>query len=127
MEIKSNILRVSGEAELPQALENGKSYHIGAEVEVRDVRHPVNDDGSYDQIFIAKPFSVEILKDNGQILKTKDKRSVSKRIRGRHHYWFLDRGEGGEEAEEAHYRWLGGAIITHFDALVEFLKRRDAE
>ena len=79
METKSHILKINGEAELSEPLENGKSYHIGAEVEVRDQRHPINDDGTCDEVNVAKVVSGEILKDTGQILKTKEKRSVSKR------------------------------------------------
>lgn len=55
MDLNENKIRLSGVANIPSGLTNGKSYDLTLkDVEVRKVEEVPNDDGTYDKIFSLK-------------------------------------------------------------------------
>ena len=80
-EIKSNILKLQGKAELPKEIETGSNYHISLEGSVVSKTISDNDDGSFNQVFVFKPVKIDLLDEKGESSKLKDTRSNSQLLR----------------------------------------------
>jgi hypothetical protein len=74
-------IKISGKANIPERLEVDKNYHIACDCSITQESKDSNENGTYDITFKAQPMTVEILKSNGSIIKAKDPRRVSVRMR----------------------------------------------
>ena len=81
MEINSHILKLKGNAELPNELEVDDNYHISMEGSITGYKFESNDNGTADKIYDFKPVLIELLTPKGKTLKTKDPRKNSVKIR----------------------------------------------
>mgnify|MGYP001610819828 CR=1 FL=1 len=81
MEINEYVLKLSGKASLPEALELSHSYKIEIDGAVTTSTDSDNHDGTCVRYFKYEPILVKILKDNGETIKAKDTRSRSKLFR----------------------------------------------
>lgn len=80
-EINSHILKLTGKAELPSAIEPGNNFHISLEGSVPSVSENDNDDGTWNRVYTFKPIKIEVLTPTGETIKAKDTRSNSTLIR----------------------------------------------
>jgi len=79
--INNHFLKLSGKAELPQAIEMGHNYHVALEGSVNSVNDSDNEDGTYTRAYTFKAIKIELLDQKGETLKLKDTRSNSQLIR----------------------------------------------
>src|ERR1017187_3472266 len=79
--MNSHILKVVGEAEMPEALELGKDYLISINAGISKISKKSDEEGGFVFSYSAKQRTCEVLKDNGEILKTKDKTHQSVQTR----------------------------------------------
>lgn len=94
MTINSNILKITGNAELAYPLVLGNEYKIELTTQVRSTTIKDNDDGTSDQVFQTRLLTATVLTDNGKI-ETKDKRKRSQKMRNSLHFLWQEEGEPG--------------------------------
>lgn len=81
MNLNEYILKVTGSASIDQPLEIGKRYACGIEFGITDERKIDREDGTYDVEFKGKLIRAQVKKENGEIVKTKDKTAQSVKTR----------------------------------------------
>jgi hypothetical protein len=74
-------IKISGKANIPERLEVDKNYHIACDCSITQEQKDSNENGSYNITFKAEPMTVEILKNNGSIIKARDPRRNSQKFR----------------------------------------------
>ena len=79
--INEYILKLTGKATLPEALELGNSYKITIDGEITTATDSNNQDGTLNRIYRFEPILCEVLKDNGSTIKAKDIRKRSQQLR----------------------------------------------
>jgi len=82
MQINSHILKISGNAELPNELILGNNYETTLQGTVVKSQDSDNHDGTFDRLYTIKPIMVELIDDKGESIKAKDTRSESQLFRG---------------------------------------------
>lgn len=80
-EVSSHILRFSGKAELPSAIEIGHNYQVQAEGSITTMSENDNEDGTVNRIYTFRPVRIEIAIPTGETLKLKDARTNSQLMR----------------------------------------------
>lgn len=100
--METYFIKIQGKANIPEALEIDRNYKISADCSITQVRRDSNENGEYNVTYKAEPVTVEILSKNGTIIKAKDPRKNSQKIRN---YLFK------------HY--TGEGIVEDFDALYD--------
>lgn len=73
--------KIIGKCNLPQRLEIGHNFQIKADCSVTSETRSDNDNGEFDVVFKIEPITMEIVKDNGEIIKAKDPRKNSVKFR----------------------------------------------
>ena len=124
MEINSHIIKFTGDAELSAPLERYHSYKVIAEGVVEKQGYSNNNDGTENITYTFQPITAEILLDNGEVVSDARSKSISKKIRNRHHIWFEEHGEGDKEVS---YKYIGGGIVKHFDEIAELIEKLDIQ
>jgi hypothetical protein len=81
-EIKENILRLTGKCSLPQSLEIGNRYKIIIEGAITSITHEDAEDGTLLRYHKFVPVIVSVIKDTGEVIKAKDTRRMSQKLRG---------------------------------------------
>ena len=79
--INEHILRISGKATLLEPLDLSRSFKLEVDGAVTEVSDIDNQNGEYARVYKFKPTIVQVLKDNGEITRTKDTRSRSQQFR----------------------------------------------
>lgn len=74
-------IKLQGKANIPEPLEVDKNYRISADCSITQEKRDSNNDGSFAVTFKAEPVTVEILKENGKIVKAADPRKNSVKFR----------------------------------------------
>ncbi len=82
-QINSHILKLTGRAELPQAIETGHNYHIAIEGSIPKVEIHDQEDGTFNRVYTFRAIKVDVLTPQGKTLKLKDTRSLSQLFRAR--------------------------------------------
>lgn len=113
--INENILRLTGKVSLPKPLALSKSYVVSIEGDVTESKDIDNQDGTYNREFKFEPRLVEVVNENGDRLKTRDKSKMHQKIRGRHHIWATDCNS------DMDYEEFGAKLIEHFDDVMEVI------
>lgn len=108
MNLNSNILRLSGSAEISAPLEIGKRYAVGMEVGIKKAEQDDNENGTFDMVYKAVLIRAEIKNETGTI-KTKDKNSQSQKLQAQIKLKAREEGKD-EQVEYAHYMIL----LRHF-------------
>ena len=110
IEIKSYILRFSGQVELNEPLEISTSYNIVLDGEVRKSEDATNDDGTINRTYKFAPIKGQIVGVNGKVSQTKDARSQSKKIRAVIRHQFME-DKDTKLDEEQYYQQKTAKII----------------
>ena len=74
-------IKINGKANISEPLEIDHNYKITADCSITEDRKVSNEDGTYSITFKAEPMTVEIEKDNGEIIKANDPRKNSTKFR----------------------------------------------
>ncbi len=74
-------IKLQGKANIPEKLEMGHNYKIEADCSITQIKEDDNYDGTHSFTYKAEPVTVSIKKDNGEIIKAKDPRKNSVKIR----------------------------------------------
>ena len=120
-EIKDYILKLSGKASLLEELENDHEYDISINGETTEQTEVSNGDGSYNILYKFKPKIIEILKDNGEVVKTKDIRKKSQKLRGMIYYFWQDSSVSNSLNADEFYDRFMDKLMANFSGVAEFL------
>lgn len=118
MRINSHKLRFQGTVELPEPPEQGREYHVAIFGQVRGSSTDDNDDGSADCTWKFRVNRLEILKPDGQVIKSKDNKKKSQKLRGAIWNWAQEHGDDDENL----YDWFMGWVIGNVDRLIPLAK-----
>ena len=81
LEINEHNIKLVGSACLPEGLEENKDYLVSIEGSVDKISDKNNNDGTKARTYNLKIQNCEVLKDNGETIKGKTKRSPSQDLR----------------------------------------------
>jgi len=118
-EIKDYILKLSGKASLLEELENDHEYNLRVNGEITEQTEKTNNDGSYNIIYKFQPKIIEIEKDNGEVVKTKDIRRKSQKLRGALYYLWQDSKSKLDQDE--FYDMFMDKLLANLNGVIEFL------
>src|SRR6478609_8897586 len=76
-----HILRITGSSSLPEPLLMDNEYLFSVKAGINKIEKKSNEDGEATFTYSAKQITVEVLKKDGTILKTKDKTKQSIKLR----------------------------------------------
>ena len=76
-------LKISGKVNIPQRLEIGHNYHVILNGSITKEERADNNDGSFLVTWKFEPVQVEVLTPKGETIKAKDRRTMSKKLRGK--------------------------------------------
>lgn len=86
MDNETYYLKVSGKTNIPKKLAIGHNWRVTLDCSITQEQKNDNNDGTYDVIFKAEPVTCELQQDNGEIIKARDIRKNSVKIRNKLHY-----------------------------------------
>jgi hypothetical protein len=118
MEISSYILKLTGKAELPKAIDIGQNYHIALSGSVRTATDSDNDDGTISRIYAFKPVKVELLNELGETIKAKDTRSNSVLLRSLIYKRWVNAGSA--ISFDDYYDKIMGAAMINVDKIIDW-------
>lgn len=102
MNINSYWLKLTGKVNIEKELHLDHGYKIKIEGAVPSSTDVSNEDGSFDRIFKLVPILVEIEDEKGEVIKAKDTRSWSAKLRRTlYHVWESENDES--ITHEEHY------------------------
>lgn len=74
-------VKLSGKCNIPQKLEIGHNYKLSGDCSVTSEQRIDNNDGTFDIVSKLEPITVAVERDNGEVIKAKDPRRNSQKIR----------------------------------------------
>lgn len=115
-------IKLNGKANIPERLEIGHNFRITADCSITSEQKIDNNNGEFDVVFKAEPVTVEITKSNGAIIRARDPRRNSQKIRN---YLFKEyHNEGYVEDFDQVYDEFSLVVMSHTPALLrEAIKR----
>lgn len=79
--MENYFIKIQGKANVPSRVEIGHNYKLVCDCSVTQEQRVDNDDGTFDVIAKVEPITIEISKDNGEVIKAKDPRKNSQKMR----------------------------------------------
>jgi len=123
MQTNDHIIKFTGSASLPEPLEYQHNYKIIIDGEVRGADPRPNDDGTQNIIYPVRLITAEVLKDDGKTIKSKDRSSKSKKLRGA--IYFFKEEHYPDEDEEEFYDKAMGLAIKNIDRWLPYLLKNE--
>ena len=74
-------LKIQGKVNIPERVDIGHNYKLTADCSITSESKIDNDNGEFDVVFKVEPITAEIQKDNGKIIKARDPRKNSQKVR----------------------------------------------
>lgn len=74
-------LKIQGKVNIPERVEIGHNYKLTADCSITSETRIDNENGEFDLVFKVEPITAEIQKDNGKVIKAKDPRKNSQKMR----------------------------------------------
>lgn len=113
-------IKVSGKANIPKRLEIGHNYRVIMDASITQEQKNDNNDGTYDVIFKVEPITCEISKDNGEVIKAKDPRKNSVKIRNKLYFLWKESNEPMEFDD--YYTTITDYITHNLESIINDLK-----
>lgn len=113
MTTNEHILKIKGSASLPEAVDLDQNYTISIDVDITTKTDSKNEDGTLDTIYGAKLITASVIKPNGEVLKSIDKRKASVRLRNAIWFEWHEKGCPGDKEDYYHERMneiIGGIL-----------------
>ena len=79
--METYFLKITGKVNIPSALEIGHNYHLTADCSIVSEQKSDNEDGTYSVTYKLIPITVEVGRNNGEVIKAKDPRRNSQKVR----------------------------------------------
>lgn len=126
MEIDRYKLKIRGfTIELEGPLDRESLTNVLIEVSIEDVGTPSREDGTFDKVYKGKFFGGSQVQQSGKKpIKGKDKRGLSKRLRGAIYFKSQDEGLDDDEEYKGFMNWILRSLNTLWEL---YLKDKDDE
>lgn len=126
MEPNSYFVKISGKANIPEPLELGNGYKIVLEGEITASSDFSLQNGTFDRTFTYRPALATVEDDKGRVIKAKDLRSWSSKLRRTlYHVW---EGENDETiTHEEHYERFMKYLFSKVYDLAEEAKKTNRQ
>lgn len=122
MENETYFIKIQGKANIPERLTVDKNYRVACDCSITQEKKDTNENGTYNITFKAEPLTVDILKDNGKIVKAKDPRRNSVKLRN---YLFkIYTAEGYSEDFDSIYDAFTWEVMGATPALLKLAVKR---
>lgn len=115
--INEHILKITGKASLEAPIEMGKSYDLMLTGDITSVTDSDNHDGTLDRMYKFEPKTCDVVKDNGDVIGTKDKGKLSQKLRARAYIYEQEHPE-----QWGMYDYFVRNCIGHFDEVMGLLE-----
>lgn len=112
-------VKINGKANIPVPLGIGHNYRLTADCSITSETRTDNADGTFDVVYRIEPITVEIGRDNGEIVKAKDPRKNS--VKFRKACWKVS--DNYQIDEKGFYNFATMESIGSLDALAERYKK----
>ena len=117
-------VKLHGKANIPDKLSIGHNYKLEADCSITSETRCDNDNGEFDVIYKVEPVTVSIQKDNGKIIKAKDPRRNSQKMRNYLYKIYIN--EGYVDSFDEVYDTFTNVVMSHTPELLrEVIKRLD--
>jgi hypothetical protein len=113
-------VRINGKANIPERLCLGHNYKLEADCSITSENKVDNENGEFDVIFKVEPITVSITRDNGTIVKAKDPRKNSTKIRNLLYFKWKELNEPIDF--EDYYTRFTNTVLVNMDALITKMK-----
>lgn len=120
--INENIIRILGSASLPESLKIDTDYEIKLNGSIIGIDKKSRQDGTFDFVYKLSLLTAEVLKDNGETIKSQGRKSNSKKLRDLIYFDYSD-GESTVEFE-LYYDSVMKKILANWDSIKEFIKNK---
>lgn len=110
-------LKISGKVNVPTKLEIGHNYKLVMDCSVTKEERSDNDDGTFSVVSKIEPITAEITKDNGEVVKAKDTRKNSQKIRNLLHFKWQSMVDAIDF--ELLYDKVTGYILRNMDTIIK--------
>lgn len=98
--MNSHTVKITGLSEIESPLEIGKSYEIKSKTECTSITKTNNDDGSFTFRFLLRQIQTEIIREDGEVIRVRDNKKQSQKLRSQLVAIAIDRGEDPEKFYE---------------------------
>ena len=112
--------KITGKVNIPQALAIGHNYKVISDCSITSEAKEDNEDGTFSVTFKLEPITMEICKDNGNVVKAKDPRKNSTKIRNLLYFKWKESNEAVEFDD--YYTRFTNTVLVNMDALIEKMK-----
>jgi len=113
-------LKITGKANIPERLSIGHNYRLVADCSITSETKTDNENGEFDVTFKVEPVTVSISKDNGKIIKAKDPRKNSTKIRNLLYFKWKESNEAVDF--EDYYTKFTNIVLANMDTLITKMK-----
>lgn len=116
MNINEHTIKLSGKVNLLEPLEMGKNYTITMSGDITTTTDTDNQDGTMNRTYKFEPLTAHLISENGDIVKLKDLKKLSQKLRAR--CYIYDQ----EHESEGSYERLIPKVIARFDEVAIILE-----
>lgn len=120
IDTNENLLKICGEASIPQPLLLDNDYEIKLKVSIVSTTQRSQQDGSMDIIHKGRILSGEILNEDGKSMKIKDRNSNSKKLRNLIYRDWLEAGTSIDS--DLFYEIYMNKLLANHYLVKEFLR-----
>ncbi len=108
-------IKLQGKANIPKPLSVGHNFRVVADCSITQEQKDDDERGGFDITFKAVPVTVEVTTDNGEVIKARDPRRNSAKIRNM--LWKEHFNEGGIDDFDAVYDEATWVILSMMPAI----------
>jgi len=117
------MIKIIGTACIPSGLSIDSQYKILTLVDCKSIDYKSNENGTCDVIYKLKlTGETDIINNEGKVIKAKDNRSMSQKLRGRIYAFMKEQGVDTDDQE--FYEEEIQKIILYYDLVHEFLRNK---
>ena len=109
-------VKISGKANISERLNIGHNFRLEADCSVTSETRTDNENGEFDITFKVEPVTVTITRDNGTIVKARDPRKNSTKIRNLLYFKWKESNEAIDF--EDYYTKFTNTVLSNMDALI---------
>lgn len=113
-------IKIVGKVNVPSKIEIGHNYALKMDCSVTQESKEDNEDGTFNVISKVVPITAEIVKSNGEIVKARDARKNSTKIRNLLH-WKWQQSDNPTDFEE-YYTKFTNLVLLNMDAFISQIK-----
>lgn len=110
-------IKIIGKANIPTPLSIGHNYHVQMDCSITAENKVDNEDGTFDIIYKVEPITATIQKDNGEIVKAKDPRKNSTKVRNLLYRIWTERSIGLDFDD--YYTMVTNKILTQLSTIAD--------